>query len=184
MFFKVLRTCDETYRTVDDALEKTIPLDVLDIIIGYTRYDKTHFHIQLLHQVDQNQAKRTISSDYLSPCFERHTKHMLKRMTVIKGRLNKMYYMYMFLDYVCDFHFLINSPRFLNIVKQKLNFFYNTEKLVNVQYHYRLLFDEEISGSGTCVSSVVKRKLCSLCRLPGHTKSTCERVDLFDTQTQ
>jgi len=26
---------DVTYRTVDEALERTIPLDILDIIIGY-----------------------------------------------------------------------------------------------------------------------------------------------------
>lgn len=181
MAFKVMRTCDETYRTVDDALEKTIPLDVLDIIIGYTRYDRTHFHTQLLQQVDQIQVKRTRSGDRVSDCFNRRMRHMMRRISFMEGKLNKIYYMYMLLDYVCDFRFLIKSPRFLDTVKQKLNFFYNTDKLVNVQHHYRLLFNEEIIGSGTCVSSPVKRKLCSLCKLPGHNKRTCESVNLFDT---
>jgi hypothetical protein len=175
---KSTRANDVTYRTVDDALGRAIPLDVLDIILGYTRYGKTHFHTQLLQQVDE----RRQSSEKVSPIFSDKVKYMLGRILSVEGRLNKLYLSYMLFDYVCDFRFLYrdSSLSLINIIKDKLNFFYFQEKIVNAHIYYTKLIGEDIDPDKVMTVTRTKRKLCSFCKLPGHDKRKCVRVDLFD----
>jgi len=178
---KATRANDVTYRTVDDALGRAIPLDVLDIIIGYTRYGKTHFHSQLLQQVDE---KKQSNTDKVSPIFSNRVKYMLGRISIVEGRLNKLYLSYMLFDYVCDFRFLYrdSSRSLINIIKGKLNFFYFQEKIVNMHIYYTKLIGEDIDPDKVLTVVQTKRKLCSFCKLPGHDKRKCVRVDLFDVR--
>lgn len=174
---KVIRTNDMTYRTVDEALERTIPLDVLDIIIGYDRHDKTHFQPQLLEQVQKNEQ----NSEEISPIFSNRVKYMLGKINHVDGRLNKMCVCLMLFDYICDFRFLYRdiSRSFMNVVKNKLNFFYFTEKIVNAHIYYSNITGDDIDPDNSIIPTGTRHRLCSLCKLPGHDKRTCEKVDLF-----
>ena len=176
---KVVRTNDLTYRTVDDALTRTIPLDVMDIIIGYTRYEKTHYHTQLLEQVQKK--KQDIRK--MSPIFYNKVKCMIGKINRVKGRLNKLYLSFMLFDYICDFRFLFrdssSSLRLINAIKNKLNFFYFTEKIVNIRIYYTILVGEDIDPENIVRPTEKHRRLCSLCKLPGHDKRKCEQLDLF-----
>jgi len=176
---KAIRTCDVNYQTVDEALKMAIPLDVLDIIIGYTRHDKTRYQSQLVEHVKQN-----VQTKKISPIFTSKVNYMLGKINRIDGRLNKMYLSFMLFDYICDFSFLYrNSSKsfsFINATKDKLNFFYFKEKIVNARIYYNIITGEDFDTDITIISIKKHRRLCSLCRLPGHDKRNCEQLNLFN----
>ena len=174
---KAIRASDVTYRTVDEVTERIFPLDILDIIVGYDRYDKTHFHPQLLEQVEKNVQ----NPEKISPIFADRVKYLLAKISQVDGRLNKVYVSFMLFDYICDFRFLYrdSSLSFINVVKNKLNFFYFTEKIVNAGIYYSIIIGDDIEPGNSIRHTGTRRKLCSLCKLPGHNKRKCEKLDLF-----
>ena len=178
---KAIRNYDVVYHTIDEATKRILPLDIMDIIIGYTRYDKNHFHLQLLEQVKEKETNKETTSIV----FTDYVKYMLTKVNTIEGRFNKIYSIYRMFDYICDFRFLFKSTTLMENIKIKLNLFYFTENIINIHIYYKKLTGEEIDPENIMVSQQVqKRKLCSLCKLPGHNKLICEKVDLFNVYTR
>lgn len=180
---------DMNVHFVDNLLHKQIPLDIVGIIAEYTYPTKK----QLFNEIKDNIKNKTPSiprfinervSDYL--CGIENTCEKEDKVKIL----------YEMLEYLTNFRFILfnknmaNNAGFIFCVKNKLQQLFDSYA-INCQFYYRHIYQEDIHISDIMKEYMlnkvnktnihisrflkhnVKRRLCSICELPGHGNRRC-----------
>jgi hypothetical protein len=174
---------------VDNILHKKIPLDIVGIISEYMYPSKKQLFIELKEYL-QNK------SPSIPKFMNRKVRNYLYEIDNTNDKQNKLSIMYTMFDYLINFRYILfnenvpNNSGFIFCVKNKIQNLFDSY-IINCHFYYRNICQEDIDISNTMSMYIqdkvnktnvqiskllkhnVKRRVCSICELPGHGNRRC-----------
>ena len=203
--YNVVRKYDPVYKTIDDATNNQFPLDIVDIIHGYSDVNKTQLsndlvilhtsHVESRHSLTDTNDKHNFNKQVMSYLREIDSINKFNDY----GKTRSIMLCCKLFDLLIDMKYIYsNYTVFMSILKNKTKYIYYNKPYLNFAHYYRILFNEEIEVTeyikdyiafnqlqfnNPLTNYKVKNKLCSTCKRPGHNKRSCDRWNAIPIPT-
>ena len=167
---------DPLLKKIDEYTNGILPLEIVRIITDYVQKSRENVLKELKEKVKEEEIKLNTINEF-PVIFEEEIKKYLDLLKKIQGKENKLMVCSTLFNYLVDYkHVLEKKGSTCLVVKETLiKLHEEANGGGNFRLYYQLLFRQKmkIKNDKPSTRRTLKRRLCGLCKLPGHNRLRC-----------